>query len=377
MFRHLTLCLLLLAGLAAFAATNVVVNGKTVDMPVLSSNGKMYIGVADLIRLLGGTVSFDAAANKLVINVGTADAAESAQLAGDNGELNKIYSLVKSNPIHFSLLSAEYTTTPFTIGTNYYVPKADEKLLVLHFTVQNPQDKTNFVRYDRLRITAVDAMNVNHEAVQGWGDEENKGNVALELKPKQKLACYAGIIVPAKGVVPKLMIMPWREGDGPILRYDMRDKINPLPTPFPNPADATGATALEIVPAELGKAYPYANFDMAVEKFNYIDTKIGDTIAPPAGGRFLIVTMLVKNRSPRDAHLRQDFLKPYVTDTDGAEVKYRGMLLATRDANVAQDLKPGAELRVRLFFAVEKGSTPVKMLLNENNKTRDYEFAIP
>lgn len=227
MLRHLTLYLLLLAGLAVFAAPTVVVNRKTVNVSVLSSNGKMYIGVADLIRLLGGTVTFDAAANKLVINVGTAGAAESAQLAGDNGELKKVYSLVKSNPIHFSLISAEYTTTPLTIGTTHFVPKADEKLLVLHFTVQNPQDKTNYVRYDRLRITAVDAMNVNHEAVQAWGDEENKGNVALDLKPKQKLACYTGIIVPAKGVVPKLMVMPRQEGDGPILRYDLRDKVTP------------------------------------------------------------------------------------------------------------------------------------------------------
>ena len=375
MFRHLTLCLLLLAGLAVFAATTVVVNGKTVNVPVLTSNGKMYIGVADLIKVLGGTVSFDAAANKLVINVGTAGAAESAQLAGDNGELKKIYSLVKSNPLHFSLISAEYTTTPLTIGTSHFVPKADEKLLVLHFTVQNPQDKTNFVRYDRLRITAVDAMNVNHEAVQGWGDEENKGNVALELKPKQKLACYAGIIVPAKGVIPKLMIMPWREGDGPILRYDLRDKVAALPAPIADPADPTGATALENVPAELGKVYPFGNFDVAIEQFSYADTLTD--VKPPTGGRFLIVTALVKNRSPRDNFLRYDFFRPYVTDTDGAEVKYRGMLLATRDANVAQDLKAGAELRVRLFFAVEKGSTPVKMSINEGSKTRNYEYAIP
>lgn len=129
------------------------------------------------------------------------------------------------------------------------------------------------------------------------------------------------------------------------------------------------------MPAELGTVYPYGNFDVAIEQFSYVD-KLTD-INPPTGGRFLIVTALVKNRSPRDAYLRYDYLKPYVTDADGAEVKYRGMLFATRDANVGQDLKPGAELRVRLYFAVEKDSTPAKLSINEGGKTRNYVYTIP
>jgi len=368
------LCLLLLAGLAVFAATTVVIDGKVVTVPTIEQNGKAFVDVVALMKLLGGAATFDPATHKVVID---SDGAPSAgQLAGDNGELNKAYSLVKSNPIQFSLLRAEYTTTPITIGDKIYAPKAEEKLLVLHFTVQNMQAATNFIRYDRLHITAVDAMNVNHEAQQGWGDAENHTYVALDLKPKQKLECYAAIIVPAKGVIPKLMIMPWKEGDGPILRYDLRDKVTALPAPIADPADPTGATALENVPGELGKTYPYATFEVAVEQFSYLDTKLGDT-TPPTGGRLLIANLRVKNIAPVDSLLRYDMFRPVVTDADGAEVRYRGMLFATSEAKVAQLAKPGSEMRVRICFSVEKGSTPVKLSINEGAKTRNYEYAIP
>lgn len=374
MFRPLTLCLLLLAGFAVFAATTVIIDGKTVTVPTIEQNGKAFVDIVALMKLLGGTATFDPATHKVVID---SDGAPSAgPLAGDNGELNKVYALVKSNPIQFSLLRAEYTTTPITIGDKYFAPKAEEKLLVLHFTVQNTQAATNFVRYDRLRFTAVDAMNVNHEAVQGWGDAENHAFVALELKPKQKLECYAGILVPAKGVVPKLMIMPIKEGDGPILRYDLRDKVAALPAPIADPADPTGATALENVPGELGKTYPYATFEITVEQFSYVDTKLSD-ITPSAGGRLLIANLRVKNIVSVDSLLRYDMFRPVAVDADGAEVRYRGMLLPSSEVKVAQPLKPGAEMRVRMIFAVEKGRTPVKFSLNENAKTRNYEYAIP
>ena len=70
MFRHLVLCLLLcISGLAAFAATTtVVLNGQAVTVPVIESNGKAFVDIAALMKLLGGSATFNADAHKLFIN---------------------------------------------------------------------------------------------------------------------------------------------------------------------------------------------------------------------------------------------------------------------------------------------------------------------
>src|SRR5689334_6242046 len=60
------------------------------------------------------------------------------QLPGDFGQFGTTYTIGKTRPVNFTLRSAEYTTTPFYVGNNTWVPKADEKLLVLHYTVHNP-----------------------------------------------------------------------------------------------------------------------------------------------------------------------------------------------------------------------------------------------
>jgi hypothetical protein len=123
--------------------------------------------------LLSGAVAASAATVKKSAKPAPKPAPKSGtvQLAGDNGVFGTVYSINKGNPIYFRLKSVEFTTNQVTIGENLYVPSAEEKLMVLHFTVQNPQKTEQFVRWDTLRFTAADAMNTNHEGDNEWGDE--------------------------------------------------------------------------------------------------------------------------------------------------------------------------------------------------------------
>ena len=380
MLRSCVLALLLLASLACFAAATVVINGKTVTVPTIEQNGKAFLDIVALMKLLGGTATYDAKTHKVVISTtvpkpATPAAPIGAQLAGDNGQLGTVYSIVKSNPLHFTLKSAEFTTKQVIIGDTTYVPKADEKLLLLNFSVQNPSSQTEqYVRWDSLRFTAVDAMNVNREYIQNWGDVESHNSFGLSLKPKQKIDLYTAIIVPAKGTVPKLMVLPPQEGDGPILRYDLRGKIAPLPAPIADPADATGATALETVTGAVGAAYPYANFDITVEGFSYSNKPLTDEELEE-GQRYLFITVLMKNKSAIESYLRWDTVTPLVTDGDGAELSYKDMFLATANRGIAQNVKAGQEMRVRMVIEVPKDSTPAKLELKEG-ESRTYQFNI-
>lgn len=64
------------------------------------------------------------------------------QLAGDNGKMGVAYTLGKGNDaVTFSLLSAEFSTARIIADNRVYVPKADEKYLVLHYTLHNSQPR--------------------------------------------------------------------------------------------------------------------------------------------------------------------------------------------------------------------------------------------
>jgi methylase of polypeptide subunit release factors len=63
----------------------------------------------------------------------------------------------ESNPIDFALRSAEFTISRAWIGNSIYVPAIDEKLLVVYFTLRNPQAADRYVQWGTLRFSAVDS----------------------------------------------------------------------------------------------------------------------------------------------------------------------------------------------------------------------------
>lgn len=372
--RQIVLFLALLSGLAAFAATaTVTVAGKTVTVPVLQQNGKSYVDIVALMALLQGKVTIKATPAPAPAP-GGASSAGTVQLAGDNGELGKIYSLIKDSPVYFCLKSAAFTVGQVRIGDTLYTPKVNEKLLLLRFTVQNPQKTELYLRGDSLRLTAVDAMNVNQEGIGVWGDAETQNALGMSLKPAQKIEVYAVVKVPAKGPVPKLMVMPPGDNMGPILRYDLRGKVTPLPEPFADPADPAGVSALDVVPGRLNTAYPCDNLDITVERFSTTQEKLADD-EPEEGGQFLVVNLLLKNKAPNDLYTRWDTLAPILTSTDGEELRYIGMLLGTTNRPMGQNLKPGQEMRVRLYFGLPAEVKPQTLQLKEND-SRGYSFSV-
>lgn len=311
-------------------------------------------------------------------------AAPTIQLAGNNGVFGTVYKIKNDSPLYFRLRSAEYTTEQLSISETLYVPQAGEKLLVLHFSIQNPHKSEQFVRYDSLAFTAVDSENNNHEAIFDWGDDEAKGHprIALNLKPAQTINILTAVRVPAAASVPKLMVMPG-ENNGPVLRYALApdktapapNKPGPLSAPIADPDDPTGYTARETVPGVIGTAYPYAGLDIAVEKWDFADGKLGDHEIYQEGERFFLVTIAAKNDSSTEQFVRWDTVAPVLMSSDGEELQYIDMFLATANRSYGQNLKPGGEVRVRLLFRVPQDATPKTLALKEG-ESRTYEFEL-
>lgn len=298
-----------------------------------------------------------------------------SQLKGGFGEIGHTYTLGKEYPWNITLKSAEYSVDALRFGDSIYYPKADQKLLVLHFTVHNPQKSEALMRYDTFGITAVDAKDTNWEYIMELGAEKTHEKYGVEMKPAQKADVYAAILVPAAGEIPKIIV---KSNDNLVIRYDLKGKVKGIPAPFADSKDKTGATALAIVPAQVGTYYPTGDFLLRLDSMAFSDQPIGDQ-AEEEGGSFnnLMVTMTAKNISRDEQVLRYDTFVTKMIDGDGVDVeRIYTMFRAASDKDLDTMIKPDQEISFRFAFPIEEGITPKTLAISQYEDTRAYQFDV-
>ncbi len=373
--------LLMLLGLALAQATySFTINGKPARLDALEKNGKVYVEAQSFAKALGASVTFDAAKKSFVIvssGAAPTDVQGTTQLAGGEGVIGKTYSLGKTtNAVNFTLTSAEYSLTPVTMGTNVYAPKAKEKLLILHYTVQNPQKNDIPVNYSTFKITAVDAKDVNVVFNNYIAREGTNEIFDVALKPAQKVELYAAFAVPAAGPIPKLIVE--RNDGSPVLRFDLRGKAKALTAPFSDPADSSGASALGEVTAQPGTFYPGLNLGIKLEGVAFSKDKM-DTKAPDEGKRYLIATFSIKNLTGPTANpvsFSYSSFKVELRDAEGERQTFNGYLIkASRDEHADGSLKPGEESRFRVYFTLPNDLAAKTLSISEG-ESRAYVFDV-
>ncbi|MHB9106382.1 MAG: hypothetical protein ACYDCO_04935 [Armatimonadota bacterium] len=366
-------CLLAPACLAV--AQTVVINGKAVPIGTLVQKGKPMVDALALLKALGITAAWDAKTQKLVIVTaeGKGPGSGAVQMPGEWGAFGVSYQLGDAEPIVFSLLSAEYTVARVPFGDTTIVPAANEKLLVLRYTLQNMLPKDTYVGFSTLHFVAVDIGNENREYVGIVGVEENKSKLDLYLKQSQKVQLYTVIKVPAAGVVPKLIVQP---PDGKVLRFDLRGKAKPLPPPIADPTDAAGASAREQVPAPVGQYYPMGQLDVQFVSAAYTRRPIGE-MAPGDGKRFLLVTVKLRNGAPVEIPIDWQLLNVTLETAAERSLEWSGMLLHEKlDEAIDLELKPGEEATLRTFVELPEDDAGVRLHFQEKDNSRTYLFDV-
>jgi hypothetical protein len=269
-------------------------------------------------------------------------------------------------PIPITIRSLRYTLEPVNIGDETIAPHADEKLLVVHYTVKN--DEARHFDQDLLRIAAVDSDNASHPSTGRVGLERSRREVGTELDENGSLDVYTVLVLPADGEAKKLILEPTYSGEEKRkATMDLSGLVTPLPAPFADPSDASGATARAVIPAEAGKFYP----------MGFFDTRL-DSVATDAGRLTVIFT--IKNGST----LRQSFdngtFLPTVHDTTGDVIEWDGSIYhATKPGPAGTDIEPGTEYRIRFRFPLGEGIAPKTIALSEHfggKKTHAYSFDI-
>lgn len=297
------------------------------------------------------------------------------QLSGENAQFGVVYTLGKTEPFNITLKNAEYTVDQVKVGDRVYTPKAEEKLLVMHFTYHNPNRQDRFMRWDSFKFTIVDPQDQNHVGLLALGMEKDASNCAMSFKPAQKVDVFGVMSVPASGEMPKLII---ESSDKLVLRYDLRGKVKKLPADIADPSDSAGATPLAVVDAKPSVNYPmgeHFRFTFDGAEFNSSD-KLGD-LKPDKKQTFAIVKFTLKNIGARAWSFRWDAIANKLVDVDGVALgSARGLLLASRDNSFAGPIEPGQEMKLRWVYRIPK-DTPLKTFsIVEPDKGRTYNFDI-
>ncbi|RYG23291.1 hypothetical protein EON82_14465 [bacterium] len=290
-----------------------------------------------------------------------------AQLPGDNGKLNQAYTMGQTRKVNFTLTGARYTKTRWTIDGRAAAPDKTTKLLVLSFSIQNPNPEITNFNMGTLKFTAIDQENVNHEYEGMVIQKAEEKNLTMDLKPAQKIECETVIVVPAKGVVPKLMVA--HDTGGGVLRYDLRPIVQKLDKPF----SEDGATAVETINAEKDAYYPLMHWDVKYLSTAISEKRFGNwTISD--NKVFVLAKFQIKKASKTGYIAR---FRAELISEDGDRYDDQGMKKASLEEGANGPTEFGQEMNVRMAFAIPKGVKIAKLRIWEDQSKSSTALEFP
>lgn len=295
------------------------------------------------------------------------------QFSGENAVPGREYTLNKSWPMNFQLDRAEYTVSRLRLGQSDKIAAADEKYLVIHFTLHNPQPREVLANGNTFRFTAVDDTNTNREGFGYWAVESTRQNYNVRLKPGQKMSGYTFIAVPAGATAPKLIV---KAQDNTVLRYDLKGRVKPLSGPVADPADPAKTKALAVAPAEFGTAVQCGDWDLTLESVAYSDKALPGP-KPQKNERYIVMTATVVNAIQRTLPLRYDTFVVQGTDQDGVGTRFRLWLVrASSDADGGGPVEAGKQVRVRMYAVVPSAVAFREITVSSGNNARSYRYDV-
>ena len=362
----------------------VFVNGKLTSKTAIRQGNETYIPLSTLIA---AGVPVKTSGSRIEITLGAGNATDAlagtAQLVGAAGELGKTYTVGTRNPLNFTLKSAEFSVKRLDIGSRKFVPAISEKLLILRFSVQNPQKKDLEFSTTNLRFTAVDSKDVNTSpepySMPYVARDGEFVPLKVRLKPAQKIDAYAVLVVSSAGVIPKLIVQSSGNNDqAPVVRYDLSKKVKALPAPYNDSGDPSGATALASINAKPGEFVPMRFSSLRLDSLAFVDTF--DKRAAGDGKRWLVLSLTLKNDiAVGGANLNVDACAFQVlftaSDGEGETLQRCGLSIykGAREERLKTDLPAGNEVGLRLAFVVTSDVGGQSLAITED-KARTVVF---
>lgn len=294
------------------------------------------------------------------------------QMKGGDALVGTTYTFADNGMlVNCKLVSIEYSVKRFNVtGSNCIVPKVGEKLIILHWTVQNAGHGDQYLGGQFLPFATVAKDDQTRNNGNYCRLASAKDRLAITLKPGQRLPeelLEVGV-VPADGPVPKLIVNYGRNGSGDkVTRYMLGkapNTVKPLAADDSDPADPTGATARTQVPAKIGTVYPLGYYDFTINSISFVPGPIGTNSAGD-GKRFLVVSVTVTNQQWSKNYFNNNFTVTLTTSDDEKTHDYL-YLKGKRDEKAeGQMFDAGDTMTYRLAFTVPNDVTGKKLTLAE------------
>ncbi len=342
-------------------------NGKTAKVTASIQKDVAYAPAVDVAKGLGLNASVSS--NTITITNPTPAAPSNApsvqgtsQQNGGDGVLGQTYTLCKGdNAINYQITKLEYSVGDYLYdgGDKNDILAPEKKALLLYFTVQNPQKSEIYVSGDRIHFSGVDSKNQNVSGDGYWYEQGTLRQISTSLRPAQKINAFTRIILDNDVSLPKMIV---DDCNNAVWRYDLRDKVAPLPAPFADPSVPDGSSALKIFPAQFGMYYP-GRTNFRLDKLEYSTAPWFDGSNPPEGGKWLIVYFTVQNPTKQTQSLGQSALS--FLDQDGIESSQSGWVYrASRDTGIGDiQLPANQEIQLRALAEVPAGAEVKKIRL--------------
>lgn len=265
-------------------------------------------------------------------------------------KIGQKYSIGTKNPLNIVVNSLEYTVGRVKVANRYMRPAREEKLLLLHYSLQNPSNVDVRVGQGSIDWMAIDSNNVsrlkNSVCVENTGDSLNQ-NI---LPPGKTIDCYTFFRMPSKGIASILTMAPYAEKSDAY--YDIREAVAKIPEPYVDSSDSSGSTPLMSVPGKIGTAYMVGDYDLTVNSVNKSTMAIAGRSELPSDLVYVLVAVDIKGYTEDAYHFSGDNI--VIKDNNGQTFSRLGTI--SMNSNEFIDIKPvpGEILKCRMVYRVPK-----------------------
>jgi hypothetical protein len=281
--------------------------------------------------------------------------------------------------LNLTLDRVELNSGRYLMGGNSELPDADEKLVIVHYTLQNPNPSDVPVDGQTVSFAAFDSDKNGHSDLPEAQYEGTDNLVADVLKGKDSANFVKVIHVPAYGAVVALTVTPTPAGVD-TLRFDLAGHVSKLPAPYAYPKDATGMTAAEPIPARIGVAYPLGDCDITLVKAEYTHEALlsyNGVFPPEDGDHYALFTFDITCQHSTGMNFNTQNLNPTLTTTDGDSIDPAGAPLLKADDDGAPfdtNLSYGVTARFRIYFPVAKSDSLASLTIQATETSHRFSY---
>jgi hypothetical protein len=292
------------------------------------------------------------------------------QMAGAQLKFGQVYSYNNNGSlINIAILKAEYVPGQFCPDNrSSYMDTIDHKILVIHFRVKNPNSGDLYLGLGKM-FQGIDADGNTIDDVGTVRRLSEKGGIDVTLKPGQGVDdLVSEMVVPAQGGISKLVLQFGRAGTSDqVTRFIIGTAPNviaPLPAPYADPADKTGASELLKIPATVGTTYMAGAADMTVNSLSMAPGPLGNH-TPDDGKQFVVANVSIANKLILQYYFSDGIHATVTTDDDKITDSF--MLKADHDDDFeGRMMDPDDTAAFRLVLQVPKDATLKTIALNYN-----------